>query len=199
MSRFARLLRAVRIRTALANVAARRRARRVSLAALASLLAASVPADARAQRAVLATPLDEEYRSGPRFGVTFLGGAIVDSVRAVTETRISPFVTQFGWQYERQFMSFEGGPTAISEWVLLVGGLDQGVFLPSVSWIVGVRLPNQVEFGVGPNVSAAGAALVLTGGRTYRAGNLNVPVNLAVVPSRIGMRVSLMTGFNMHR
>ena len=167
--------------------------------ALVAALLLTATTAAHAQRGARATPLAEEERSGPRFGVTWLGGAIPDSIRAITDTRVGAVVTQFGWQYERQFMSVEGGPTGVSEWVLLVGGLEQGIVLPSISWIVGVRLPNDVEFGVGPNISGAGAALVLTAGRTYRAGNLNVPVNIAVVPGNVGTRVSVMTGFNIHR
>jgi hypothetical protein len=34
---------------------------------------------------------------------------------------------------------------------------------------------------------------------TFRAGALNVPVNLAVVPSKSGVRVSLLAGFNTRR
>ena len=165
------------------------------LLALALLLGAAGTADA--QRGVYADRMPEE-RSGPRFGVTYLGGAIPDTA-AARGMEVSRVITQFGWQIERQFLAFDGGPTAVSEWILLVGGLEQGAFIPSISWIVGVRLPNNVEFGVGPNVAAGGTALVLTAGRTYTAGALNVPVNVAVVPSKIGTRLSVMTGFNMHR
>jgi hypothetical protein len=34
---------------------------------------------------------------------------------------------------------------------------------------------------------------------TFRSGALNVPLNVAVVPSKAGVRVSLLTGFNMRR
>lgn len=169
---------------------------------IALLIAAVMAPGARPASAQLPDPQSRSVkvkRSGPRFGVTYLGGAIVDTLRASYETDVGNVVTQFGWQFERQFMSFPGGPAAVSEWILLVGGLEQGAFLPSLSWIVGVRLPNDVEFGVGPNLSPAGSALVLTGGKTFRAGALNVPVNIAVVPSQIGTRVSLLTGFNTHR
>ncbi|MEJ7809536.1 MAG: hypothetical protein WKG32_03880 [Gemmatimonadaceae bacterium] len=138
-------------------------------------------------------------RSGPRFGVTWLSGSIVDTLRSKHDIDVSPIITQFGWQYERQFLGSEGGPTAVSEWILLVGGLEQGAFLPSLSWIVGLRTPGNIEFGVGPNATPVGFALVITSGVTFKAGALNIPVNVAVVPSRIGARVSLLTGFNTHR
>jgi len=34
---------------------------------------------------------------------------------------------------------------------------------------------------------------------TFRAGALAIPVNVAVVPGRVGTRLSLLTGFNTHR
>ena len=108
-------------------------------------------------------------------------------------------VSQFGWQFEKQFFAKGGGLTAVNEWVLLFGGLDQGVVLPSVSWLVGLRTSTGSEFGVGPNVTPAGVALAVAAGTTFRAGPMNVPVNIAVVPSKAGMRVSFLTGFNMRR
>ncbi len=138
-------------------------------------------------------------RSGPRFGVTWLGGSIVDSVKRKFDIDVAPVITQFGWQYERQFASLEGGPVALNDWILLVGGLDQGAFIPSLTWIVGIRTPGEFEFGVGPNVTPAGAALALTAGQTFKAGALALPVNLAIVPSKFGTRISLLTGFNLYR
>ena len=141
----------------------------------------------------------ELNRSGPRFGFTFLGGSITDSLRSRRNVDVAHVITQFGWQFERQFASLEGGPVALSEWVFLVGGLEQGAFLPSLSWLVGIRFPNQFELGVGPNVTPAGVALAISSGMTFRAGALAIPVNIALVPSKIGLRSSLLTGFNLYR
>jgi hypothetical protein len=134
--------------------------------------------------------------SGPRFGITYLGGGIVDSLKAV-EIDVSPVITQFGWQWEKQFRSGGSGPTAVSEWVLLVGGLEQGAFLPSLSWLVGVRTLGGTELGVGPNLGPAGFALAFAGGITRRSGSLNLPINISVVPSRVGTRLSILGGFTM--
>lgn len=138
-------------------------------------------------------------RSGPRFGVTWLGGSIVDTLKTKFEIDVAPVITQFGWQFERQFASLENGPVALNEWILLVGGLDQGAFLPSLTWLVGIRTPGNFEIGVGPNATPAGVALALSSGMTFRAGALAVPVNVAVVPSKYGMRASVLTGFNIFR
>ena len=137
--------------------------------------------------------------SGPRFGVTFLSPEIVQKLQTEDGIRVGPAVTQFGWQVEKQFYSTQTGPTAVTECVLLLGGLDQGVALPSLSWLVGIRTKDGAEFGAGPNVTPVGVALAIAAGITFRAGVLNVPVNLAVVPSKAGTRVSLLTGFSMRR
>lgn len=137
--------------------------------------------------------------SGPRLGFTLLSDGVVAKLRENTLVSVSPLVTQFGWQFEKQFYSTENGPTAVTEWVVLVGGLEQGVVLPSVSWLVGMRTMKGVEFGIGPNITPVGAALAVAAGMTFRAGGLNVPVNLAVVPSKSGVRVSLLAGFNTRR
>ena len=71
--------------------------------------------------------------------------------------------------------------------------------LPSLSWMVGLRTREGAEIGVGPNITAAGVALAMAGGVTFRAGALNVPMNFAVVPSKSGTRVSFLTGFTLRR
>jgi hypothetical protein len=83
----------------------------------------------------------------------------------------------------------------LNEWVALLGGLDQGVAIPSVTWMVGMRTAEGAEFGLGPNVTPAGVALAVSAGVTFRAGILNIPVNFAAVPSKNGSRVSVLTGF----
>jgi hypothetical protein len=75
----------------------------------------------------------------------------------------------------------------------------RGVFLPSASWLVGFRTATGVEFAIGPNLTPISFSLAMAGGITYHVGALNVPVNLAIVPSQAGMRVSVLTGFNMGR
>jgi hypothetical protein len=136
--------------------------------------------------------------SGPRFGVTALSDGVVAKLQDHA-IDLRPVISQFGWQFEREFYSKTSGVAAVNEWVFLLGGLDQGVALPSVSWLVGVRTREGTEFGIGPNITPAGVALALAAGVTLRAGIMNVPMNIAVVPSKAGTRVSFLTGFNMRR
>jgi hypothetical protein len=137
--------------------------------------------------------------SGPRFGLTALSSGVVDELRD-HQIDVGPNISQFGWQFEKEFYGGKGATiAALNEWVLLFGGLEQGVVLPSLSWLVGLRTHDGAEFGIGPNVTAAGVALALAGGVSFRAGNLNVPMNVAVVPSKAGTRISVLTGFSMKR
>jgi hypothetical protein len=141
----------------------------------------------------------ELNRSGPRFGVTWLAGDLVDTLKSKYDVDVAPIITQFGWQFEQQFASLEGGPVALQEFVLLLGGLDQGEILPSLTWLVGLRTPGNFEIGVGPNITPAGVALAISSGITFRRGALAVPVNIALVPSKFGARTSILTGFNLYR
>ena len=136
--------------------------------------------------------------AGPRFGFTFLNDSIVAKLKS-RDITVKNGISQFGWQFEKQFYSKEGGPKVLNEWVVLVGGLDQGVVLPSVNWLVGLRTREGAEFGIGPNVTPAGVALALAAGVTFRAGVLNIPMNFAVVPSKNGLRVSMLTGFTLRK
>jgi hypothetical protein len=178
--------------TAFTTIPARRRI----LGAVFLTLTCCMPAFSQTPTASLAKAAS---LSGPRMGVTFLSDGIVGKLKDDASLNISPVVTQFGWQFEKQFYSTENGPTAVTEWVVLVGGLEQGVVLPSVSWLVGMRTMKGAEFGIGPNLTPVGAALAIAAGMTFRAGALNVPVNVAVVPSKSGVRVSLLAGFNTRR
>jgi hypothetical protein len=136
--------------------------------------------------------------SGPRFGLTLLGDGLVKKLEE-RDIKVGPQISQFGWQFEKQFYTKDSGVTMVTEWVALVGGLEQSVVLPSVSWMVGVRTRDGAEFGIGPNITPAGTALVFATGMTFRAGALNIPVNVAVVPSKAGTRVTLLSGFSLRR
>ena len=169
--------------------------RNMLLAAIGVVLAA--PAYAQSGPQAPPPPRTLEL-AGPRFGVTMLSQGVIDKLKE-RDIEIGPTISQFGWQFEKQFYSKAGGVTALNEWVALLGGLDQGVAIPSLSWLVGLRTKEGAEFGVGPNLTPAGPALVVSAGVTFRAGILNVPMNFAVVPSKDGTRLTVLTGFTMRR
>jgi len=144
-------------------------------------------------------PAEVMELAGPRFGATVLSNGIIDQLRVEKGIELRPMITQVGWQFEKQFYTPRQGPAVLSEWVVLLGGLEQGVALPSISWLAGIRMPTGGEFGIGPNITPAGVALAIAAGTTVRWGVVNVPVNLAVVPSKAGVRVSVLSGFSLRR
>ena len=141
--------------------------------------------------------------SGPRIGFTIIGnGWVADKLRERNKT---PFITQCGWQFETRIFTLSDGATGVFEFVPLIGGMEQGMFLPSVSALMGIRGKKGAEFAFGPNLSLIGAGMVIAVGSSFHSENVYFPVNLVLIPSvgrieagvkeRTGVRVSLLIGF----
>ena len=138
--------------------------------------------------------------AGPRLGLvyisaspgsSFLNGDIrLEDVGGLPENyndiAKGTLTSLYGWQWESRFAD-GGNVTGIVEWIALVGGLEKGKFLPSVSSMVGARTASGIEFAVGPNLSMSGIAMVFGIGYSFKSGNLNIPVNIAFVP---GLKLS---------
>ena len=175
-----------------------------------------------------------EKLAGPRIGVTFIGAGPVadflhegfdfDDDRDGKHGSTGPaFTTQYGWQWESRFADGGGDVVGIVEWIVLVAGMEQGMFLPSATSVIGARTANGLEFGVGPNLSLSGIGMVFGVGYNFKSGSLNLPVNLVFMPGRklsgnintynedtgaeynedsyynSGARISIMIGFNMSK
>ena len=97
--------------------------------------------------------------AGPRVGVTFLTPGFM------SEELETSMITQYGWQWESRFAD-NGEIAGLVEWVVVVGGMERQMFLPSISSLVGVRTGEGMEFAVGPNLSATGINMVFTIGKT---------------------------------
>lgn len=138
------------------------------------------------------------HLSGPRLGFTVLTDGVLSRARDQVHG-LNPFLTQFGWQFESRLFRLPSGVSGLVELVPLVGGLEQGQFIPSVSGLLGIRGGKGFEFGLGPNVTPLGADIVLAIGTSFRSNGINFPVNLAVVPGHGGARISLLFGFNSRR
>lgn len=148
-----------------------------------------------ATRAEIITAPDD--RSGPRLGVAYLTRGSETAKQA--NKPFSPVTTLFGWQFEHPFDMGPEFPTVVSEVVLLVGGLEQNVVLPSATWLIGVRQTNGFEVGVGPTVTGSGTQVSVAAGVTNHFSLVNVPINVAVAPARKGVSLSLTAGFNWRR
>lgn len=173
-----------------------------------------------------------ESLAGPRLGFVFITpsptsglingyldfGDLGDDLPEDYDSEIKGAIsTLYGWQWESRFA--DGGDiTGIVEWIALVGGMEKGLFLPSVSSMVGARSSNGFEFAMGPNLSLGGIAMVFGAGYNFKSGDLNMPVNIGFVPGRkqtqrasggpmispervynTGSRFSITLGFNMNK
>ena len=127
--------------------------------------------------------------------MTYLSQGVVDAAKK-EDIVINPLITQFGWQFEKKFLSTESGPEGISAIIPFVGGLEQNLVIPSVSWLIGLRLQNGFEFAMGPILSVGGSGMVMGIGHSSKFGELYIPKNLSLTFSKTGMKFSLTFGFN---
>ena len=125
------------------------------------------------------------HYGGPRIGLTYLGpGHANDLIEdAFNRTHINSIATQFGWQFETRFFTLENGSSGLIELVPMIGGLEQGLFLPSISGLVGFRTQKGRELGMGPILSFGGVGVILAAGTSLKYGNVVFPINLAFLPS----------------
>ncbi|MEN0051973.1 MAG: hypothetical protein AAF806_33210, partial [Bacteroidota bacterium] len=94
--------------------------------------------------------------SGPRMGVSILTGETADIFKQ-TESQggfdANPILFQFGYQFEVQYLN-EGSFQGLFEFIPLVSGLEQGLFVPSITVLHGLRNnKNGLEFAFGPTFS----------------------------------------------
>lgn len=139
---------------------------------------------------------------GPRFGLTYISGAGFEKLqeavnKAKPNTPIEPYMSHFGWQLEYRIVKTQQGLTALTEFVPVVYGMDQGVAIPALNWLIGVRGANGFELGVGPNIGVNGVSLMVGTGFTFDMGGINVPMNLVVGRTNQTTALSISTGFNL--
>ena len=144
--------------------------------------------------------------SGPRFGVTWVPGDN-EITRRLKENGMEPFLSQFGWHFERRVTPRGGGPEFVIETVPLVAGVEYGKFLPNITLAMGVRFPAGWEFGIGPNLMITGlegsddlqTSLITAVGYSFRYAGVSLPVNLAFTTNPDSNRVSLLFGYAIRR
>jgi TolB-like protein len=157
--------------------------------------------------------------NGPRLGLTIFTGDLAEGYsleKAYGGYEATPVMLQFGYQFEVQYLS-TGNYQALFEFIPLFTGLDQGLFIPSCSFLHGLRNNKYgYEFAFGPIFSVVklkdiggdvhipspeGDPTVKVGfvfgiGKTFRSGELNFPVNAFFLPGKSGHRYGISIGFN---
>lgn len=157
------------------------------------------------------------HYQGPRIGMTYIGeGTIATSI--INKGK-QPIVSQFGWQFETRIFTSRTGLSGLAEFIPLIGGMEQGMFIPSATFLFGLRLPKGFEIAFGPNLAyPSGLGMVLAIGTSFHYDDVYFPVNLAFIPSvtksttettwngkkvvvreDTGFRVSLFVGFNTRK
>lgn len=159
--------------------------------------------------------------AGPRCGVIFVTGNAAKGLRA---KGVDPVLTTWGWQFEYQYETSSEGPVGLVEFVPLLAGMEQGQAIPSANVLFGLRTAPGWEFVIGPNLGPAsrqdtspepepypgaptaesssqtlGIGLTVAVGKTFKAGPMNFPVNLAVVSNHDGVRYSITFGWNVRQ
>ena len=149
---------------------------------------------------------------GPRVGGTYIftdWGDYDTAVQAVfpdDDRQYNPLVTQFGLNLEQRIRLGGTRSHFAFQEILLVGGIDQNMVLPSLSTLIGFRSHAGLELGLGPNFSIAlkdaqatlAMSVVFAAGWTFSFDDVHVPVNIAIVPTPSDgkPRLTVLTGFN---
>ena len=141
----------------------------------------------------------ERNMGGPRLGVTYIPGN-GELVQKLKEKQIGNTISQFGWHFEWAVIPDGGGPSFVIEVIPLVGGVEYGKLIPSGTLAMGVRMPNGIEFGMGPNILLGGekvvnTALVLAVGKSFNYSGVSIPINLVFATNPAGNRVSVIFGY----
>ncbi|MGB1037745.1 MAG: hypothetical protein ACPGYY_03790 [Bacteroidia bacterium] len=94
--------------------------------------------------------------SGPRMGYSFFTGEMASTLQKPKNEGgydAYPAFFQMGYQFEKQYLN-EGKWQALFEFVPMISGLDQGLFVPSFTAMNGIRNnKNGLEFAIGPSMN----------------------------------------------
>lgn len=106
---------------------------------------------------ILNPPIVERLKlTGPRMGFTYFGGSVgqrLQESKATGGFDAYPFMFQFGYQFETQYLN-EGNLQALFEFIPMISGVDQGYFIPSFTVLHGLRNNrNGWEFALGPSIN----------------------------------------------
>lgn len=96
--------------------------------------------------------------NGPRFGYTFIFGKQAQRLADDKNEggfEAYPAMFQFGYQFEKQYLN-EGNYQALFEFIPMISGVDQQMFIPSLAILNGFRDNKRGwEIAIGPSFSLA--------------------------------------------
>jgi hypothetical protein len=140
---------------------------------------------------------DWKTRTGVRFGYSYINKG------DQTEKLKSPHMFLLGFEMQQ---ALKGGSWLDVLFIenVSVAGLDQSVFAPSASLLIGFELADQVQLAIGGNVAPFDPAeednyvhLITAIGYTAEVGLFSVPVHLTYIPDTNGFwRCAATIGVN---
>lgn len=149
---------------------------------------------------------------GPRVGFTYIFTEPDDFNSAMQEIysdpnrEYFPLITQFGINLEQRIRLGQTRSHFALQELILIGGIDQNIPIPSMNFLIGFRSGAGLEIGIGPNLSmindngevGVSLSVIYAIGWTFSFSGVNVPLNVAVMPTpKDGhLRLTLMSGFN---
>lgn len=140
----------------------------------------------------------EKNLGGPRLGVTYFPGN-TEAVDQLRQEKMGRLMSQFGWHFEYQVVPDGGGPSFVIELIPLLGGVEYNTIVPSGTLAMGIRFPDGIEFGLGPNMIVTDkglkSSLVLAVGKTFSYGGVHIPINIAYATTPAGSRISFVFGY----
>lgn len=172
---------------------------RVTLWVLSTVLFCAMSHQALSQSLVDEVPVSfaERNLGGPRLGISYVTGS-GSLAHELKKNGFGRLLSQFGWHFEYQVIPEGGGPQFVIQLVPLISGVEYSKIFPTTTLAIGVRMPNGIEFGMGPNVLLAGSfrtALTIAVGKSFNYGGVSIPINLALTTNPEGQRVSLIVGY----
>jgi hypothetical protein len=160
---------------------------------------------------------EEEARTkilfGPRLGVTYVASEPDDFDSSIQDIypsgrRYFPVYSLIGVSFEQNIRLGDTKYYFTFQEIVLIGGLDQNIFLPDLDLLVGFRSPFGLVAGVGPNFSlrstdgkiAINTSMIYSVGWSFSFKKVNIPLSFFIVPTpEDGAPImSLVSGFNFN-
>ena len=139
---------------------------------------------------------------GPRIGAAYdamSSQAFTDQVNQFySGTNFSPLLTIFGVNFEQRILLGRTRNQFAFQEDVYISGLEQGLFLPAASFLIGYRDASGLEFGFGPLLSLTGVSVIAAAGYTFHFSGIYIPLDFSVrIPTARNVAVyTVSTGFN---
>ena len=149
---------------------------------------------------------------GPRVGSSYIFSnweTFNDTMQEMfpdSRRKYIPLITQFGLNVEQRIQLGATDSHFVFQEILVIGGLDQNLIVPSLNALIGFRSHAGLEIGLGPNLSlgvdngnpSLAVSVLYAIGWTFSFSDVHIPVNIAIVPTPADghPRLTVITGFN---